>query len=388
MKKIAILGGGIGGVEAAISLRTQGFSVTLVSNREYLFIYPMSIWIPTREKTFEDVSLPLFDLAKVHGFELIIDEVVGINAKDSTFTLSKIGSLRYEYLIIALGSEKLYLKGMENTVSICGNPEDSIAIRDKIDLLLQKKGGKLTAGFTGNPIDVTGVRGEPAFEFIFNIHNFLKKQKKREAFELTFFAPMNSLGEKIADRAAGEFGRFFSKLKINTKLGENIIGFEQNGIRFENGSFLESDMTMFISGRCGHSVLKNSDLPLNPAGFVEIEDTCGVVGFDRVFAVGDIASIKGPDWRVKQGHLAEIMARNAAFNIFSMENGSDARRSYVDQINLIYMLDMGDSASLVYKDSKRDFLIPMPIIGHWIKKGWGRYYKLSRLNKIPRLPGA
>ena len=147
-------------------------------------------------------------------------------------------------------------------------------------------------------------------------------------------------------------------------------------------------MTMFISGRCGHSVLKNSDLPLNPAGFVEIEDTCGVVGFDRVFAVGDIASIKGPDWRVKQGHLAEIMARNAAFNIFSMENGSDARRSYVEQINLIYMLDMGDSASLVYKDSKRDFLIPMPIIGHWIKKGWGRYYKLSRLNKIPRLPGA
>ena len=71
-----------------------------------------------------------------------------------------------------------------------------------------------------------------------------------------------------------------------------------------------------------------------------------------------------------------------------MENGSDARRSYVEQINLIYMLDMGDSASLVYKDSKRDFLIPMPIIGHWIKKGWGRYYKLSRLNKIPRLPGA
>lgn len=388
MKKIAILGGGIGGVEAAISLRNQGFSVTLVSNREYLFIYPMSIWIPTREKTFEDVSLPLSDLAKVHGFELIIDEVVGINAKDSTFTLSKIGSVRYEYLIVALGSEKLYLEGMENTVSICGLPEDSIVIRDKIDMLLQKNGGKLTAGFTGNPIDVTGVRGEPAFEFIFNIHNFLKKQKKREAFELTFFAPMNSLGEKIADRTAGEFGRFFSKLKINTKLGENIVGFEQNGIRFENGSFLESDMTMFISGRCGHSVLKNSDLPLNPAGFVEIEDTCGVVGFDRVFAVGDIASIKGPDWRVKQGHLAEIMARNAAFNIFSMENGSDARRSYVEQINLIYMLDMGDSASLVYKDSKRDFLIPMPIIGHWIKKGWGRYYKLSRLNKIPRLPGA
>ena len=388
MKKVAILGGGIAGLEAAISLRSQGFSVTLVSNRGYLFIYPMSIWIPTREKTFEDVSLSLYDLSKAHGFDLIIDEVISINAANSTFTLAEIGIVGYEYLIVALGSEKMHIEGMEHTISICGQPEDSIKLRDKIDLLLKKGGGKLTAGFTGNPIDVTGVRGEPAFEFIFNIHNFLKKQKKRDAFELTFFAPMNTIGEKIGEKATVEFSRFFSKLKINTKLGENIVGFEDNGIRFENGSFLDSDMTMFISGRCGHSVLKNSDLPRNPAGFIEIDDTCKVVGFDRVFAVGDVASINGPDWRVKQGHLAEVMARNAAFNIFSMENGSDARRSYVEQINLIYMLDMGDSASLVYRDSKRDYLIPMPIVGHWIKKGWGRYYRLSRLGKIPRLPGA
>lgn len=116
---------------------------------------------------------------------------------------------------------------MENTVSICGHPE-SIGIRDKIDLLLQNKSGeKLTWSFTGNPIDITGVRGEPAFEFIFNIHNFLKKQKKKNAFELTFFAPMNVLGEKIGERATTEFGRFFAKLKINTKLGENIACFEK-----------------------------------------------------------------------------------------------------------------------------------------------------------------
>lgn len=48
---------------------------------------------------------------------------------------------------------------------------------------------------------------------------------------------MNTIGEKIGEKATVEFSRFFSKLKINTKLGENIVGFEDNGIRFENGSF-------------------------------------------------------------------------------------------------------------------------------------------------------
>lgn len=141
MKKVAILGGGIAGLEAAISLRSQGFSVTLVSNRGYLFIYPMSIWIPTREKTFEDVSLSLYDLSKAHGFDLIIDEVISINAANSTFTLAEIGIVGYEYLIVALGSEKMHIEGMEHTISICGQPEDSIKLRDKIDLLL-KKGGE------------------------------------------------------------------------------------------------------------------------------------------------------------------------------------------------------------------------------------------------------
>ena len=118
MKKVAILGGGIAGLEAAISLRSQGFSVTLVSNRGYLFIYPMSIWIPTREKTFEDVSLSLYDLSKAHGFDLIIDEVISINAANSTFTLAEIGIVGYEYLIVALGSEKMHIEGMEHTISI------------------------------------------------------------------------------------------------------------------------------------------------------------------------------------------------------------------------------------------------------------------------------
>jgi sulfide:quinone oxidoreductase len=387
LKTIWILGGGIAGIEAAISLRQDGFDVVVVSNRDFMFIHPISIWIPTREKEFEDVCLSLEELSLVHGFRLIVDEVESINASKNLFTLKQRGEIKFDYLIVAVGADKLPYDGVSNTISICGAPEDSLRIRDTIDGLISKGGGKIAAGFAGNPADTTGVRGEPAFEFIFNVHNMLKKKKLRDKFELVFFAPMDKLEQRLGEKASKEFVKFFNKLKISAYFGKQIKGFSENGIILADNSEISSDFTMFIPGRCGPSMLQNSDLPLSNSGFIKINSFCQIDGFENIFAIGDIASLDGPDWRIKQGHIAEVMARNAAFNIFSIENNSDARRSYLEQLSLIFMLDMGDSASLVYRDSKRDFLLPMPIVGHWLKKGWGRYYKLSRLGKIPRILG-
>jgi len=81
MKKVVVLGGGFAGVEAAIFLRKEGFTVDLVSPRPYLYIYPTSIWVPVCEADFAEVCLSLEDLAKVHGFTWIRDEITQIDAK-------------------------------------------------------------------------------------------------------------------------------------------------------------------------------------------------------------------------------------------------------------------------------------------------------------------
>ena len=47
MEKVLVLGGGIGGVESAIALADKGFNVELISDKPNLWIYPISIWIPT-----------------------------------------------------------------------------------------------------------------------------------------------------------------------------------------------------------------------------------------------------------------------------------------------------------------------------------------------------
>jgi sulfide:quinone oxidoreductase len=50
-------------------------------------------------------------------------------------------------------------------------------------------------------------------------------------------------------------------------------------------------------------------------------------------------------------------------------------------------MDSGDGAAFVYRNDKRAVLLPMPVIGHWLKKGWGWYVRSSKLGKIPHLPG-
>jgi len=43
MKKVLILGGGFAGVQTAIELQKKGiFDITLVSDRDYLYLYPIS----------------------------------------------------------------------------------------------------------------------------------------------------------------------------------------------------------------------------------------------------------------------------------------------------------------------------------------------------------
>ena len=388
MKRVLILGGGFAGVETAIYLRKQGIETTLISDRDYFYIYPTSIWIPTGDATMSDVSIPLEQLAKKHGFNLIVDAVTSFEAKDKRVTLASGRVIDdFDYIVLAIGQDKIKLKGMENSLSICGKPEEAVELHKRLEELVKRGSGKIAMGFGGNPKDTSAVRGGPAFEVLFNVHNFLKKRKLRDKFELTFFAPMEKPGQKMGDKALIMMDKMFKMTNIKKKVGSKIVEFEKDGIRFEDGTKLESDLTMFISAGKGHHILEKSGLPISEAGFVVTNEYNEIDGFDGIYAIGDSASLMGPKWRAKQGHVAEVMARNVAYNIFQKMQNINSKHSYLEHINILCVMDTGDGAAFVYRSDSSAKMIPMPIIGHWMKKGWGWYCRNSKLGKIPRIPG-
>ena len=393
MKKVLVLGGGFAGVETTIFLRKEGFDVTLVSDRDYFYINPTSIWVPTHKIAFEKVCIKLAELQEAHGFGLAIDSVVKIRSKSMEVDLASGVTLRgYDYMVIATGASKMKHPGIEHTLSICGAPEDSLRLRDRLDALIAKGEGRIAMGFGGNPKDTSAVRGGPGFELMFNVEHMLRKKGLRKHFELTMFAPMEEPGKRMGPQALKMMGIFFQKLGIHHRFGKKISRFDAEGVVFEDESRIDADLVMFIAAGNGHAVVGESDLPTNEAGFVTVDDHCRVVypdgeGPDTVYAVGDVAALEGPQWRAKQGHIAEVMARNTAFNIAQHSRGGTMRKGYAEHINILCIMDSGDGAAFVLRDDKRAMMIPLPVVGHWLKQAWGLYCRWSKLGKIPRLPG-
>ncbi len=387
MKKVLILGGGFAGVQTAIELqKSKRFNVTLVSDRDYLFMYPISIWVPVRKKEFNDVKVPLAKIQKKHGFNLIIDKVSGIEAAANK-VICETQTLTYDYLVVAFGADKMQHKGINNTMTICGKPDQTVEFRNQLDKLIAKGSGKIAIGFGGNPKDKSAVRGGPAFEMIFNIHQYLKSKGLRKNFELTFFAPMEEPGARMGKNAMKAIHKMFAQQNLQKRFGKKITEFVEDGVIFEDESKLESDLIMFIAAGTGSAILKNTDLPLSEAGFVKINDYNQVNEFPNVFAIGDAAAYEGPDWKAKQGHIAEVMGRNAAHNILEIEKGSTGFKGYQEHLNILCVMDMGNGAAFVYRDSKKEIMIPMPVFGHWMKQAWGKYAIATKLGKFPRIPG-
>ncbi len=379
MKRVLILGGGFAGIQTAIELQKSGqFQVTLVSDRDFLYLYPISIWVPVRIKEIDEVKVPLAKIQKKYPFEIIIDTVKEIHAAEKNVVCSG-QTLSYDYLVVAFGADKMKHKGLENSLSICGKPEIAVAIRDGIDALIQKGSGKIAIGFGGNPKDKSAVRGGPAFELIFNIHNLLKKKKIRQHFDLTFFAPMDEPGAKMGKGALPMLNKMFAQNNIAKRFGKKITEFELGAVVFEDGSKLESDLTLFIPASAGHHVLQTSDLPVTEAGFIKIDTDCQVEGVQNVFAIGDISHMEGPEWIAKQGHVAELMGRVAAHNIQVTETGNGTKKHYHESPHILCVMDTGNGAAFVFRNTNKSFIIPMPFFGHWMKRGWGTYAKVTKV---------
>ena len=386
-KHALVLGGGFAGLEAAIQLRKAGLDVTLVSNRPYLYLYPTSIWVVTGERAFEEVCLDLADVARRHGFRLVEGAVESVSGARRAAVVSG-QEIAADHLVVALGGVPLRPAGVEHTFGLSGDPRGSVRLHEALEALLARGSGRIAMGFGGNPRDASAVRGGPVFEVMFNVDHLLRKRGLRDRFALSFFAPMPSPGERMGKRAVAALQEMFRKLGVEMRFGKKIASFEPGGaVVLEDGARVESVLTVFVPAHEGHPVLKASDLPRNEAGFVAIDPGCAVPGFPGVWAVGDSAALEGPPWRAKQGHMAEVMARVAAANVAAEMAGRTERQSYLPHVSITCLLDMGNGAAWVHRDASREQMIPLPVVGHWMKKGWGAYYALSKKRLVPRLPG-
>lgn len=385
-KKVIVVGGGFAGVEAAIDLDKKLFDVHLFSENDFLYIFPLSIWIPTTKKKTSDLFLSLKTLSKKHRFHFHQCKVQKLQLEKKEIQACG-KAVSYDYLVLAHGSAKYQISGLEHTTTVCGSPKQAEILHDKYQALLKKGSGNIAVGFGGNPLDGGAVRGGPAFEVLFNMDNDLRKKKLRDNFTLTFFAPMKQPGKRMGENSVKKITKFLEKKNIQMKVGKKIISFTKDSIHLAESENISSDLTVFVSALEGSELSKNSGLPITKAGFLKASGGGQIEGQEFVFGAGDAIDFEGPAWKAKQGHMAEIQALTVAKNIKAHALKKPLKYNFVSKVNIICLMDFGNSGTFVYRDSKREFAFYLSTWGHFLKWAWGIYFKAVKLRYFPKLPG-
>jgi len=292
------------------------------------------------------------------------------------------GELTNDVLVVASGARVLRkLLGIEHALVPCQDVRSAEAIRDR---LAELSGGTIAVGFASNPAEPGAVRGGPMFEFLFGLDTLLRRQGRREAFDLVFFNPSLEPGQRLGKRAVAGLLAEMQRRGIRTHLGHKLVRFEPGRVVTEGGA-TDADMILFLPGLTGPAWLDGSDLPRSAGGFVVADAGCRVPDRKEVYVAGDAGSYPGPDWMPKQAHQADLQAVTAARNIAAELAGRPAAARFRTELTCI--VDTLDAGVLVFRNTHLNVVLPRLRIMHWVKRAFERHhlqaYKAGGRKQVP-----
>lgn len=364
--RITVLGAGFGALSTVRELRRRDGTarITLVAPRAELHYLPGIIWIPSGLRTRADLVLPLDNFLRRMDVDFHAAEVIGLDDGGRTVRTSQ-GDVTNDTLVIATGGRFLKkLPGIEHAITPCEGITAAERIRDR---LREMQGGTIAVGFAGNPNEPTAVRGGPMFEFLFGIDEQLKREGRRERFEIVFFNPSTEPGNRLGPKAVKHLLAEMARRGIRTHLGHKLRRFEADKVVTEGGEFA-ADLILFMPGMTGNTWFDATDLPRSPGGLLQADAQCRIPGTERLYVVGDSGSFPGPDWMPKQAHMADLQAAAAAENLLADLQGKPSSATF--KVELICIVDAVDHGTLIWRTPERNWLLPSSRLFHWAKRGF------------------
>ena len=364
MKKITIIGAGFAGLTAVRQLRKQDkhCEITLIAPRAELHYLPSLIWVPSGLRKREDIIVPLDNFFRRMNVKFHKARVTGLRDGGRMVETDN-GDVSNDGLIIASGGRFIKkLPGIEHAITPCEGIDAAEKIRDRI---AEMKGGTIAFGFAGNPKEPTAMRGGPMFEFVFGTDTLLRKQGRRDKFDLVFFSPAPKPGNRLGPKAVEKFLEEMKKRNIQTYLGNKMKKFESDKVVTEAEEFA-ADLIVFMPGMTGNKWFDNSELPRSEGGLVKANPHCKVEGMDAVYVAGDSGSFPGPDWMPKQAHMADLQAEAGAKNVLAELNGQTADASF--KVELICIVDSNNKGMMVSRTEQKNIMLPATVFLHWAKR--------------------
>lgn len=288
---ILILGGGVGGIVTANSLRkklSNDYKIILVEKNKEHSLAASYLWLMVDKRTSSQISSPLRKLV-LSDVEIVYEEVQKINTVEKFVSLPN-GNIKYDYLIISLGADLEYSTLQDESkgtdVFTFYNLDGSIKLRDR---LKNFTGGKIAIMVSSLPYKCPGA----PFEAAMLISDFFKK--KSVNVKVSIFTPEPQplpvagpqLGQAVIDLITSKQINFYPLHKMSS------IDTINKKLLFDNNNSYNFDILITIPNHKAPKVVVESGLT-NEAGWIPVDRNTLETKYENVFAIGDITTIPLP----------------------------------------------------------------------------------------------
>src|SRR6266850_542118 len=305
--RVLILGGGFGGLYAALHLdktiaTEPNIEVTLISRENFVLFTPMLHEVAAGDLEMTDIVSPLRQMLKHVSFIEADVEAIDLAERQVTLAYGLQGQqkkLSYDHLLIALGSETNFfeLPGVEERALTMKSLDDAFVLRNQMLALLElasltedaaAKRAMLTfvvagGGFAG--VETVGALNDYVREAIRYYPN-LREADVRVVLVHPNVVILPELGESLGRYAQ----RKLADRKVEIRTETRVAAFSDHGVELGNRETIAAQTLVWTAGVTPPAVLQN--LPCRKEkGRILVEETLEVPGFSGVWAIGDCAWI-------------------------------------------------------------------------------------------------
>ncbi len=305
--RVVILGGGFGGLSAALALKKAPVEVTLLDRCNYHLFQPLLYQVATGSLSPANIASPLRQiLRRQKNTKVLLAEAVDIDAANRRVILSD-GELPYDTLIVATGSTHQYFghEEWEKFAPGLKTVEDATAMRRRILLAFEaaereSDPAKLKAWMTfvivgGGPTgaELAGALGEIAHDTL--THDFRDIDPSRTQIILVEGTDraLPTYPPKLSEAAR----KMLERLGVTVRTSAMVTDVKADSVTIRDGDRTESIPTRTVlwaagvlASPLGIILSKKAGAPVDKVGRVLVNPDLSVPGHPEIFVIGDLAN--------------------------------------------------------------------------------------------------
>ncbi len=310
--RVAIVGGGFGGLAAAKALRRAPVDVTVVDRQAHHLFQPLLYQVATGVLSQGNIAPPLRDVLRhQRNAQVVLADVRGIDLGRRTVAcglLDRTWELAYDSLIVAAGSAQSYFGHEEFAVHAPGMKtiDDALEVRGRIfgafelaelEEDAERRAALLTFVVVGAGPTGVEMAGQIAELSRYSLRsNFRRIDTAAARIVLLDAAPriLQSFDERLARRAAAKLER----MGVEIRTGTLVTGMDASGVELKTGGGVErlAAITKIWSAGVqasplGSMLAAQAGVEPTRAGQVPVRADCTLPGHPEVFVVGDLMSL-------------------------------------------------------------------------------------------------